>query len=102
MTQTFLFLQPRDTEQIPNATDVATFVLNSAHVQQRLSRRNGCLQLIPADVLHFPRLKFKNPEIAVANALGMDAEGGQSGSPSPCQTPLTPGQTPRKYTFPCR
>ena len=52
------------------------------------------LQLIPADVLHFPRPKFKNPKIAIANVLGTDAEEGQSGSSSPRKTMLKSGQAP--------
>lgn len=46
MTRAFLFLQPRDTEQIPNATEVATFAHSSAHGQQRPTMQTiGCSSL---------------------------------------------------------
>lgn len=59
-----------------------------AETSQRL------LHLIAAEVLHFPRPKFKNPKIAVANVLGTDAEEGQSGSSSPRKTMLKSGPIP--------
>lgn len=48
---------------------------------------------------HFPSWKFRNPIITIAK---VGADEWQPGSPSPCQTTLTPEQSPGKHTIPSR
>jgi len=97
MTQTFLFLQPRDAEQIPNAASHRHIHSQFSPSSTEAEASERPLRLIPADVSCFPRPKFKNPKIATANVLGTDAEEGQSGSSSPRETMLKSGQTPATH-----
>lgn len=87
--QTFLFCSLKMQSGSQTPFNIATLVHSSAQLQQRLYLWNDCY-----GSSYFPRPRFKNPKIAIANALGTDVGEGQSGSSSPHRTMLKSGQTP--------
>lgn len=91
--QTFLFcsLEVQGRSQIP-----FNIVRSSAQFQERLYLWNDCY-----DSSYFPRPRFKNPKIAVANVLGTDVGKGNLGRlllPEQCWNLAIL----QECTFPCR